>query len=60
MFYSIIISVIILLNGIFNYNNFYKIKPLFDDIRFYMVNNVLDGLMRETYVDNVLNPQTAF
>lgn len=45
---------------IFNYNNFDKIKPLFDDIRFYMGNSVLNGLMGKAYVDNVLNPNIAF
>ncbi len=37
-----------------------KIKPLFNDIRFYMGNSVLDGVMGEAYVDNILNPQIAF
>ncbi len=31
-----------------------KIKPLFNDIRFYMVNIVLDGVMGEAYVDGII------
>ena len=49
-----------MLSGIYNYNNLDKIKSLFNDIRFYMGNSVLDGLMGEAYVDNVLNPNIAF
>jgi len=37
-----------------------KIKPLFNDIRFYMGNSVLDGIMGEAYVDDIKNPNIAF
>ena len=37
-----------------------KIKPLFNDIRFYMGNSVLDGVMGEAYVDDIKNPNIAF
>ena len=37
-----------------------KIKPLFNQIRFYMGNSVLDGLMGKAYVDDLNNPQIAF
>lgn len=49
-----------MLSKIYNYNNLDKIKPLFHDIRFYMGNSVLDGVMGKAYVDNVLNPHIAF
>lgn len=49
-----------MLERIFNYTNFDKIKPLFNDIRFYMGNSVLDGVMGKAYVDNTINPQIAF
>lgn len=49
-----------MLERIFNYTNFDKIKPLFNDIRFFMGNSVLDGFMGKAYVDNTLNPQIAF
>ena len=49
-----------MLSGISNYNNLDKIRPLFNDIRFYMGNSTLDGLMGQAYVDNVLNPHIAF
>jgi len=32
-----------MLGEIYNYTNFDKIKPLFNDIRFFMGNSVLDG-----------------
>lgn len=37
----------------------YKLKKLFNDIRFYMGNSVLDGMMGEAYVDNIVNPKFA-
>ncbi len=40
--------------------NLEKIKILFDDIRFYMGNSVLDGVMGKAFVDDVDNPNTAF
>lgn len=49
-----------MLSKIYNYTNFDKIKPLFKDIRFFMGNSVLDGVMGKAYVDNTLNPQIAF
>ena len=49
-----------MLERIFNYTNFDKIKPLFNDIRFYMGNSVLDGVMGKAYVDNTINPQIDF
>ena len=48
------------MSEIYNYTNFDKIKPLFKDIRFFMGNSVLDGVMGKAYVDNTLNPQIAF
>lgn len=41
-------------------NDLLKIKPLFNDIRFYMGNSVLDGVMGEAYVDDIKNPNIAF
>lgn len=37
----------------------YKLKNLFNDIRFYMGNSVLDGTMGEAYADNPENPNFA-
>ena len=37
----------------------YKLKNLFNDIRFYMGNSVLDGTMGEAYADNPKNPNFA-
>jgi len=37
-----------------------KIKPFFNDIRFYMGNSVLDGVMGKAFVDNVENTNIAF
>ena len=48
------------MSEIYNYTNFDKIKPLFKDIRFFMGNSVLDGVMGKAYVDNTLNPRIAF
>lgn len=48
---------------IFEINNFKKlqeIKPFFTDIRFYMGNSVLDGVMGKAFVDNIENPNIAF
>lgn len=48
---------------IFEINNFkklQKIKPFFTDIRFYMGNSVLDGVMGKAFVDNIENPNIAF
>ena len=48
---------------IFEINNLEKlkeIKPLFTDIRFYMGNSVLDGVMGKAFVDNIENPNIAF
>lgn len=49
-----------MLGEIYNYTNFDKIKPLFNDIRFFMGNSVLDGVMGKAYVDNTITPQIAF
>lgn len=40
--------------------NLKEIKILFNDIRFYMGNSVLDGVMGKAFVDNVRNPNIAF
>lgn len=40
--------------------NLKEIKILFNDIRFYMGNSVLDGVMGKVFVDNVRNPNIAF
>ena len=37
-----------------------EIKILFNDIRFYMGNSVLDGVMGKAFVDNVKKPNIAF
>ena len=37
-----------------------KIKPFFSDIRFYMGNSVLDGVMGKAFVDDIENPNIAF
>lgn len=37
-----------------------KIKFLFSDIRFYMSNSVLDGLMGQAYVDDINNPKFSY
>lgn len=37
-----------------------RIAPLFQDIRFFMGNSVLDGMMGTAYVDCVSHPQIAF
>lgn len=36
-----------------------KLRNLFKDIRFYMGNSVLDGMMGEAYTDNISNPKFA-
>jgi len=41
-------------------NSLEKIRPFFDDIRFFMGKSVLDGVMGEAYVDDILNPKIAF
>ena len=51
---------VIILQRIFKYTDLDKIKPLFNDIRFYMGKSVLDGVMGEAYVDNILSPNIAF
>lgn len=43
-----------------NLQNLKKIKPFFSDIRFYMGNSVLDGVMGKAFVDNIENPNIAF
>ena len=48
---------VIILQKIFKYTDLDKIKPLFNDIRFYMGKSVLDGVMGEAYVDNILSPK---
>lgn len=37
-----------------------KIKFLFNNIRFYMGNSVLDGLMGQAYVDNIKKPNFSY
>lgn len=37
-----------------------KVKFLFNDIRFYMSNSVLDGLMGQAYVDDMDNPRFSY
>lgn len=44
---------------IFKTTDFKKIKYLFNDIRFFMGNSVLDGVMGEAYVDNLDHPEFA-
>lgn len=39
--------------------NLEKLKNLFKDIRFYMGNSVLDGMMGEAYTDDISNPKFA-
>lgn len=41
-------------------NKLEEIKTLFTDIRFYMGNSVLDGVMGKAFVDNVESPNIAF
>lgn len=41
-------------------NDLKKIKPFFNEIRFFMGNSVLDGVMGEAYVDDISNPRIAF
>ncbi len=43
-----------------NLNKLQEIKTLFTDIRFYMGNSVLDGVMGKAFVDNIENPNIAF
>ena len=43
-----------------NQNKLEEIKTLFTDIRFYMGNSVLDGVMGKAFVDNVESPNIAF
>ncbi len=49
-----------MLYKITNNSDLNKIISLFEDIRFYMGNSVLDGVMGEAYVDDILNPKIAF
>ncbi len=39
--------------------DFEKLRNLFKNIRFYMENSVLDGVMGEAYTDNITNPNFA-
>ena len=43
-----------------NQTDLKKIKPLFKDIRFFMGNSVLDGVMGKAFVDNIKEPTIAF
>ncbi len=49
-----------MLQKIIDNSDLKKIEYLFNDIRFFMGRSVLQGLIREAYVDDISNPKVAF